>query len=338
MDKSPLRKLAEAYAQEKISLEHYREQRRRLLDAIEDGDIKLRNPSPEVPPGAPQAETSQIAHRGLSAIAIAATLVLVLLIWKLLPETIPERAPSASGTPTGSAYVSPAQQLLEQFLSTNRWDSPTLDDFETRWQRLPEASHLTARTKPWFQGLKNALSLELNTRKALAALSTSMETQAAINRLIAFGMELGIGDLEPTFSTPKALPIEATATTTPSAPELSSPHEGDDLNGARWLKSQTDGHFSLQLFAVNRLHKVESLIAHFPELQLKLVPFEQANPRFRLLYGVFPSRKAAQTAYNNLPEALRLQQPNPIIKTVQELKAGLEKTKESLIYSGRSRL
>ncbi len=326
MDKSPLRKLAEAYAREKLSLEDYREQRRRLLDALEDGDIELPKTSPDALPVPSEDEATRPSRIIPSALTITGALLLALLTWIWLPGTVSETAPGKIATPAAAPVdTSPAQRLLERFLSANQWDNAALASFEAHWRELPENNQLWVRTKPVFQHMENALNRELNAQKALTALAVPTANQVSISQLIAFGVMLGVDGLEPAFSVPEEMPLEATESPSALSPKNRVAGEIADLNGARWLDTQADERFSLQLFAVNHLRTVESLIARFPELELKLVPLERANPRYRLLYGVFPSHDAAWAAYNTLPAAIRSQQPQPVVKTVQELKTGLGK-------------
>nr|NIQ52097.1 hypothetical protein [Gemmatimonadota bacterium]NIU72207.1 hypothetical protein [Gammaproteobacteria bacterium] len=54
------------------------------------------------------------------------------------------------------------------------------------------------------------------------------------------------------------------------------------LSGSQWLARQRDEDYTLQLFAVAHLDRLETLTTGHPDLALYLLTFEGRQPRFRM--------------------------------------------------------
>jgi len=132
---------------------------------------------------------------------------------------------------------------------------------------------------------------------------------------------------------PSAEPRPPASTVTPGTPEptpptASAPDSGAPpapapaLSGSAWLAAQEPSNFSLQLFALNHLDRVERLIAAYPDLDLKVIATHQSAPRYRVLYGSFTSEAAARGAYAALPSGVRREQPVPLVKGIAALRGG----------------
>jgi septal ring-binding cell division protein DamX len=92
------------------------------------------------------------------------------------------------------------------------------------------------------------------------------------------------------------------------------------LSGSQWLAAQRDENFTLQLFAVDHLDKVEHLTTNHPSVPLHLLIFESREPRFRLVHGAFSSEEQARLAHQTLPAELRGQPSNPLVRRIGDLR------------------
>ncbi|MBL3591665.1 MAG: SUMF1/EgtB/PvdO family nonheme iron enzyme [gamma proteobacterium endosymbiont of Lamellibrachia anaximandri] len=89
--------------------------------------------------------------------------------------------------------------------------------------------------------------------------------------------------------------------------------------GDWWLSQQDATHYTVQLFALNQLNKLEGLMEHHSDLTIKVVGANDKAFRYRILYGLFKTKTAAEKAFNSLPETLRKQVPRLVIKQIEEL-------------------
>jgi formylglycine-generating enzyme required for sulfatase activity len=93
------------------------------------------------------------------------------------------------------------------------------------------------------------------------------------------------------------------------------------LEDHRWLAGQREADLTLQLFAVQSLEKVKELLAAHPQLDVKILPANGGNVRYRIVYGVFQSTREAENAFASLPPAITAQSGRPIVKTIADLRA-----------------
>ncbi|MBL3599751.1 MAG: SUMF1/EgtB/PvdO family nonheme iron enzyme [gamma proteobacterium endosymbiont of Lamellibrachia anaximandri] len=89
--------------------------------------------------------------------------------------------------------------------------------------------------------------------------------------------------------------------------------------GDWWLSQQDTAHYTVQLFALNRLDKLEGLMERHSNLTIKVVRANDKDFKYRILYGLFSTINSAEEAFNKLPETLRKQVPRLVIKQIGEL-------------------
>ncbi|RLJ22047.1 hypothetical protein DJ031_01675 [bacterium endosymbiont of Escarpia laminata] len=82
--------------------------------------------------------------------------------------------------------------------------------------------------------------------------------------------------------------------------------------GDWWLSQQDAAHYTVQLFALNRLDKLEDLMERHSVLTIKVVSANDKDFKYRILYGLFATKAAAE-------EALRKQVPRLVVKQIGEL-------------------
>ena len=99
------------------------------------------------------------------------------------------------------------------------------------------------------------------------------------------------------------------------------------IHGEKWLLSQMSSHYTIQLMGARQ----EALLFNFVEknqlLEQNEIAFYQSTFKnkkwFQLLYGVYATKKAAQTAADNLP--LKIRKSSPWIRRL----SGIQKTIQS---------
>ncbi len=105
----------------------------------------------------------------------------------------------------------------------------------------------------------------------------------------------------------------ASLVTDPAAPASS---------GRQWLAAQPASGFTLQLFALDHLDRIERIIAAHPQVRFHVIAEGPGTPRFRVLYGSYASPAQAREDYARLPLAVRREQPQPLVKSIAELRRG----------------
>ena len=191
-----------------------------------------------------------------------------------------------------------------------------------------------------------ALRDEIKTQKALAGLAGGDAARERMRRILEFGGKLGVADRLPKLEEVAAAP--ATATPVPGqqpppaggTPAPESPGQVDSqaesspapqpapadppLTGRQWLAAQNDGDLTLQIFAVNRLERVEQLIAAHPDLSVHILASAGASPRYRVFHGVFPDEAAARAAFDGLPADVSEAAGGAIVKSFAAVREDLE--------------
>ena len=126
----------------------------------------------------------------------------------------------------------------------------------------------------------------------------------------------------PTLATLPSLPDPAAPVATPLPPAQPAPR------GREWLRAQPRDAYTLQLFALNHLERVERLIARHPQLQLRLVDYAPDEPRYRVFLGRYDSPAEARVAHASLPEDVRIDidQPAAFVRPIGELVEALPAT------------
>jgi hypothetical protein len=183
-------------------------------------------------------------------------------------------------------------------------------EFRDNWNALTPNEQAEARAASWFRRLSEALREEINAHKALAEFDGSGLSTTTGKRLAGFGEFLGIDSEMPDPSPSGRTRIVPTEEKTP-------------LTGSQWLAAQQDGDFTLQLFAVNHLDRIDNLTAAHPNVPLYLLTAEGQDPRFRLVHGSFPSEEQARLAHQALPAELRGQVQEPFVRRISDLREEL---------------
>lgn len=91
-------------------------------------------------------------------------------------------------------------------------------------------------------------------------------------------------------------------------------------SGTEWLDAQPAESFTLQLFAVNHLDKIQALIASNPDVDLEVLVSARSEPRYRIVHGAFETAERARAAHAALPESIRRAQPTPLVKVIGDLR------------------
>lgn len=335
MNKSQVRRLARDHANGMLEREEYLRRRRWLIDGIVDGSIPIEReiPPPPPPPPAPgpgpdvhEEPAAALAPRRVSPLYIGIGVVVVVAVaWALwpAPEAPPPRPQDRAAAPevTPERQASPARTLVENFLAMRDWGESSVDEFRGEWSGLEPSEQEEARGAPWFRRFSKALRDEIKTQKALLEFDKSGEASATGARLVALGEFLGLGDSLPDFPAgPASAP--ATAAGAPAAAAAEAPVSPPEApTGSQWFSSLDDDHYTLQLFALKGLEKVERLLRENDQMQVHIIDLENIEPRYRVFYGDFATEDAAQAAHASLPESVRRAQPLAYAKRVGDLRA-----------------
>ena len=346
MLKSQLRRLASDFASEKIEREDYTRRRRTLIDGIVDGDIQIEREPPPLPPPPPAAPTEALEpappSARLSPLRVGAgAMVVVALItatWLLWPDPAPPPPPQVVVRTQSTASTAAAQKpdrrartMVESFLSVHDWGEASIANFELGWRALTAEQRERAKTASWFRRLTKAMRDELKTQRALLEFDKTGTVVAAGARLLALGEFLGVADALPDFPVPDAAapaaipepaarePASDSADARPTATVAAT--SDAELTGSQWLATRRAGAYTLQLFAVDRLDRVQRLIDGHPGLALKVLDFGSATPRYRILYGEFGSPAEAESTHASLPESVRGDEASAYIKSLDEMRS-----------------
>jgi hypothetical protein len=307
MKNSQLRRLAKDYAAGRLDYDEYTRERGELIDAIVAGDITIESSAESTADFGVSAPVDRRSRVTPIPLIIGACVVIGILWAFLNPRQTTTPATQSTSDKRPWQRVSAARALVEDFLGTRDWSGESLANFRDHWNALTPNEQAEAREAPWFRRLAEALGEEINAHKALAEFDGSGLSTTTGRRLAAFGEFLGIDAEIPDASAPE--PAHGLQTQ-PEAP----------LSGSQWLAAQRDEDYTLQLFAVNHLDKLEHLTTNHPDVPLYLLAFEGREPHFRLLHGIFPSEEQARLAYQALPAELRGQTPDPNVRRIGDLR------------------
>ncbi len=367
MNKSQLRKLALRRAQGGLNLEEYHKRRRALIDEIVNGTqpIEREIPAPRPAPVAHSDTESTSAADGQYAdkcsrsfplhyyFATGATVSILILIWALWPVADkPLPAPAPPVPPV--QQISAARTLVESFLALRDYSEVSVGEFEDNWQRLDPRDRENARNELWFRSLSRSIRDEVKTQRALAQLAASGDSAARIERLYRLARTLEITHQLPSRTqAPSPAPPAATESTGPettapvqqnagqpnpeqetlqdrAAPDtLPTPAGSDTATAREWLAMQPDEAFSLQIFAVNKLLRVEQLMAQHPDLAFQILATDGAVPRFRVYFGSYADRRQAEQAFAGLAENVKKAAGKALIKSFAEIRTQLAGSTQS---------
>jgi hypothetical protein len=312
MNRSQLRRLARDYATGRLVYDEYVRERDDLIDGIVSGAIAIESSADSTADFAATPSLDQ-RIRSTPLPLIIGAIVVIAVIWAILvpSDTTPpgESVQSGAEQPPGQR-VSAARVLVEEFLGTRDWSGESLGAFRDSWNALTPNEQVEARTAPWFRRLAEALREEINAHKALAEFDGSGMSTTTGKRLAAFGEFLGIDAEMPETSLPQPPP-----TGMPTA-------QAKPLSASAWLATQSDESYTLQLFAVDHLDRLERLIASHPDVPLYLLTFEGRAPRYRMVHGAFASEDQARAAHAKLPGELRSESPDPFVRRIGALRTG----------------
>jgi len=386
LNKSQLRRLAADYADGRMPSGEYRKRRRELVNAIVDGQQKIRREKPAahaaVPPdrdpAAPAAGAGVPRRVALiGAVAVASVLLLLWLLWPA-PEPVPARPPSVSAPPI--VELPRSRTIVESFLALKDFGAPAIASFRDEWETLTEQERRDARDTLWFRSLVRALRDEIKTQKALAGLSGGDAARARVRAAWEFGTYLRVTEQLPAMEAierasaeapaplttagetampqREAEPIASAAGPPPGSDEPVSPAAADAgaslasgagtprpataadtattepvptseagparaPTGREWLAAQSDAALTLQLFAVNRLDRVEQLMSAHPDLPIQIVATDGAAPRYRVFHGVYATESDAREAFDRLPVAVSKAAGGAIVKSFSVVREDL---------------
>ncbi len=100
--------------------------------------------------------------------------------------------------------------------------------------------------------------------------------------------------------------------------------------GREWLDAQADDGLTLQLFAVNRLDRVEQLMTAHAELPLQIVATDGAEPRYRVFHGVYATPDDARAAFDRLPPQVSAAAGGAIVKSFAAVREDLSARADSV--------
>lgn len=313
MNRSQLRRLARDYATGRLEYDEYVRERDELIDGIVSGTIAIESSADSTAYFEATPTLDQRIRRTPLPLIIGA-IVVIAIIWMILvpSDTTPpeEDARIAVERPAGER-ISAARALVEEFLGTRDWSGESLAAFRNSWNALTPNEQAEARSAPWFRRLAEALREEINAHKALAEFDGSGMSTTTGKRLAAFGEFLGIDAEMPEPSLPR-----------PPAPGMPTAQE-KPVSASTWLAAQSDQSYTLQLFAVDHLDRLERLIASHPDVPLHLLTFEGRVPRYRMVHGAFASEDQARAAHAALPVELRDESTDPFVRRIGALREEL---------------
>ena len=319
MNRSQLRRLARDYAAGRLEHDEYIQRRAELIDGIVAGDIVIESSADSTADFTP-VDSGTSSFRATPLPLIVGACIVVAILWLFFAGgEDPVRERPVPGEDVAGKRVSAARVLVEEFLATRDWSGESLTAFRDSWNALTPNEQAQARAAPWFRRLAEALREEINAHKALAEFDGSGLSTTTGRRLASFGEFLGIDAEMPDPSPPADRPGEPSM---PSGP-IGSVEPVMPLSGSQWLAAQRGEDFTLQLFAVNHLDRLEHLSTNHPDLALHLLDFEGREPRYRMVHGAFASEAQARRAHGLLPPDLRSQSPHPFVRPIAALREEL---------------
>ncbi len=318
-------------------------------------------PTPESLPEAsgvsPETLVEQSRANGLRSIpayyyfAGAASFCILILIWALWPSA-DQSASGPVAAPPPVQQISPTRTLVESFLALRDYSESSVNDFANSWQRLSDHDRDQARNELWFRSLTRSIRDEVKTQRALSQITASEDTQAKIDRLYQLGETLEIThqlpnrsqattavtttDISETETTATDQPAQSntavaenvtaeqteTQETSPVTAESTST-VSETATAREWLAAQSAEDFSLQIFAVNKLAKVEQLMTQNPDHAFQILAAESAQPKYRVYLGSYPDKAQAAIAFTGLPDDVKKAAGQALIKSFADIRNSL---------------
>jgi hypothetical protein len=334
MNKSQVRRLARDYASGRLAHDEYVAMRGALIDAIVTGETAIASSAES----AADPATAQPPERRIPAAPvplIIAALAVIVIVWMFLSSqqtTAPGSGRHGEVDPVPGLRVTGARVLVKDFLATRDWSRESLAEFRDLWNALTPNEQAEARAAPWFRRLAEALREEINAHKALAEFDGSGLSTTTGRRLSAFGELLGI-----------AWEIPDSEVPAPAAPDHGDAlpaGEQKSLSGSQWpidnLRAELRGGqrenatvtanpatqpppvYTLQVFASSSRENVDRLVARYQALDLRVHVNGADLTPFRVLYGRFDSRQAAEEASVRLPATMLEEVGKPLLRDIAD--------------------
>ena len=219
-----LHRLYRDYYSDRLALVDYRYQRGLLLDSLavdelgQDGmETMPRQKIAELEIVAPPVEKPVAKARGFRwQYVVAACIPLLAAVVYFATQQMGEPVPfeplvdtpaSVDADPGNEleAEILPApedvvtvpdvgQRLAEEFVASDDWREPGLDEFQATWGRLPARDRIVAKGAVWFVPLVDGLEYQIT---EAAEFSTDVRNDPRLAELYQFALNLGLPELAP---------------------------------------------------------------------------------------------------------------------------------------------
>ena len=282
----------------------------------------------------------------------AASFCILILVWALWPS-VDQSVTGPVTAPPPVQQISPTRTLVESFLALRDYSESSVNEFESRWQQLSDQDRDQARNELWFRSLSRSIRDEVKTQRALSQITVSEDTKAKIDRLYQLGETLEITHQLPSRSQETTAPtttesaetettmsdqsaqtntgVQENVTSEHTVAQESSPvitesitTPSETATAREWLAAQSAGDFSLQIFAVNKLAKVEQLMTQHPDHAFQILASESAQPKYRVYLGSYPDKAQAGLAFTSLPDDVKKAAGQALIKSFADIRKSLE--------------
>jgi hypothetical protein len=161
MKPSAIRDLARRYAAGELGLDEYRAQRRKLIDGVIAGNLKLE-----------YGESSASRRKQPRLLWISAVIPAVLAIGIGTFMWIAHSHETIRGNTQVRVEPESGPTLIRSFLETNNWSDANLNLFLQHWNKLPSHEKKAARLSFLFPRLQSQLQEQIVSQQAVVDLST----------------------------------------------------------------------------------------------------------------------------------------------------------------------
>ncbi len=292
-------------------------------------------------------------HYYFAAGASVCVLVLIWALWPMADKPAPAPVPPAPAV----QKISIARTLVESFLALRDYSEASVSEFERGWQQLESQDREQARNELWFRSLSRSIRDEVKTQRALAQLAESEDSKARIDRLYQLAQTLDISNQLPSrgqtpapSATSQSEQSEASDTSQQALPtseglagdtseqtseqtdqsgestvsDTATAASDDATPTAReWLTMQPLEAYSLQIFAVNKLARVEELIARHPDHAFQILAKDGSEPRYRVYLGSYTDKQQASDAFDRLADDVKKAAGSALVKSFAEIRLQL---------------
>lgn len=245
-----LRQLSRDYAQGRLTLAQYREQRARLLDGLNSGITPLTPYRIAAAPPVDLGERSSTTLQGirltalpplpvssrwplwLAAVAVAVIVIgagIYFLHGEKPPAPVAENPPAAPESPPPAATppaAAPSAPLVEDFLRNADWGKERLDRFLADWAALTEGDRASFTQSSAYRDLADGTYSQIIKEQALLGLGDDKEVLDRQEVLIHFADQVGFSDnrfKEAAANLAKLRAAQTASTTPPVTPTAAAP-------------------------------------------------------------------------------------------------------------------